>query len=182
MVYLWGLTLIFAKSWHLVEHSWFKYFMVQSVKPLNFDLMHYIYFSQFVFDEFIVKGGENVHKVVELLLTEWLREVCEKYDKFYRRRRACIEKDRGSVEFFFAISFHVCRFLTNSWVLRLCLSRWPFLSFSLVFGHLVVLQLNLNPKLKLCAFGVVNILIKREIEKPSGLCLGLFVWWVIDLL
>jgi hypothetical protein len=28
MVYLWGLTLIFAKSWHLVEHSCFKYLLV----------------------------------------------------------------------------------------------------------------------------------------------------------
>jgi hypothetical protein len=31
----------------------------------NFDLMHCIYFCQFVFDEFIAKGGENVHKVVD---------------------------------------------------------------------------------------------------------------------
>jgi hypothetical protein len=35
--------------------------------------------------------------------------------------------------------------------------------------------LILNLKFKPCAFGVVNILIKGEIEKPSGLCLGLFV-------
>jgi hypothetical protein len=27
-----------------------------------------------VFDEFIAKGGENVHKVGELLLIGWLRE------------------------------------------------------------------------------------------------------------
>jgi hypothetical protein len=33
----------------------------------------------------------------------------------------------------------------------------------------------LNPKFKLCAFGVVNVLIKGEIEKSSGLCIGLFV-------
>jgi hypothetical protein len=36
------------------------------MKHPNFDLMHCIYFSRFMFDEFIVKGGENVHKVVEL--------------------------------------------------------------------------------------------------------------------
>jgi hypothetical protein len=29
--------------------------------------MHCIYIFRFVFDEFIVKGGENMHKVVELL-------------------------------------------------------------------------------------------------------------------
>jgi hypothetical protein len=34
------------------------------VKHSNFDLMQCIYFSQFVFNEFIAKGGENVHKVV----------------------------------------------------------------------------------------------------------------------
>jgi hypothetical protein len=28
MIYLWGLTLIFAKSRHLVEHNWFKYLLV----------------------------------------------------------------------------------------------------------------------------------------------------------
>jgi hypothetical protein len=34
------------------------------VKHTNFDLMHSIlFFSRFVFDEFIVKGGEIVHKV-----------------------------------------------------------------------------------------------------------------------
>jgi hypothetical protein len=36
------------------------------MKHPNFDLMHCIYFSRFVFDEFIAKGGENVYKVVEL--------------------------------------------------------------------------------------------------------------------
>jgi hypothetical protein len=39
---------------------------IWSVKHINFDLMYCIYFSRFVFDEFITKGGENVHKVVEL--------------------------------------------------------------------------------------------------------------------
>jgi hypothetical protein len=46
---------------------------------------------------------------------------------------------------------------------------------SLVFGHLVVLYLILNPKFKLCTFRVVNILIKGEIEKPCELYLGLYV-------
>jgi hypothetical protein len=38
-----------------------------------------------------------------------------------------------------------------------------------------VLHLILNPKFKLCAFGVVNVLIKGEIKKPSVLCVGVFV-------
>jgi hypothetical protein len=32
--------------------------------------MHYIYFSRFVVDEFIAKGGENVYKVVELFVNQ----------------------------------------------------------------------------------------------------------------
>jgi hypothetical protein len=53
-----------------------KYLLVYLVKNPNFDLMHNIsFFSQFVFDEFIAKRGENVHKVGRtLLLTGWLRE------------------------------------------------------------------------------------------------------------
>jgi hypothetical protein len=42
-----------------------------------------------------------------------------------------------------------------------------FLSFSLAFGLLVVLHVVLDLKFKLCAF-VLSILIKGEIEKPSG--------------
>jgi hypothetical protein len=44
--------------------------LVYLMKHPNFDLMHIIScFSQFVFDEFITKGGENVHKVdITLLL------------------------------------------------------------------------------------------------------------------
>jgi hypothetical protein len=47
------------------------------VKHPNFDLMHIIsFFSQFVFDEFIAKGGGGrlCTKLVALLLIGWLRE------------------------------------------------------------------------------------------------------------
>jgi hypothetical protein len=41
-----------------------KYLLVYLVKHPNFDLMHSIsFFSWFVFDEFIAKGEEIVHKV-----------------------------------------------------------------------------------------------------------------------
>jgi hypothetical protein len=82
----------------------------------------------------------------------------------------------GVLSFSLFLSFVICRFLVNSWVLRLSLTRWPFSSLSLVLGHSLVLHLILDPKFKLCAFGVVNVVIKGEIEKPSGLCFGLFVW------
>jgi hypothetical protein len=49
-----------------------------------------------------------------------------------------------------------------------------FLSFSLAFGHLVMLHGVMNLRFKLCAF-VINGLIKGEIEKPSGQFLGLIV-------
>jgi hypothetical protein len=41
-----------------------KYLLVYLVKHPNFDLMHSIsFFSWIMFDEFIAKGGEIVHKV-----------------------------------------------------------------------------------------------------------------------
>jgi hypothetical protein len=43
------------------------------VKHPNFYLIHYINFSWFVFDDFIAKGGENVHKVVKLF-ANWVVE------------------------------------------------------------------------------------------------------------
>jgi hypothetical protein len=47
-----------------------------------------------------------------------------------------------------------------------------FLSFSRLFGLPAVLHGVLDSNFKLCAF-VVNRLIKGDIEKPSGQCLGL---------
>jgi hypothetical protein len=41
-----------------------KYLLVCLVKYPNFDLMHIIlFFSRFMFDEFIAKGGEIVHNI-----------------------------------------------------------------------------------------------------------------------
>jgi hypothetical protein len=85
--------------------------------------MHCIYFSQFVFDEFIAKGEENVHKWQNSLLTGWLREVYGKYDKFYLRGRACIESVKGSFVSggVLSLSFSfVCRFSCH--LLVLCFS------------------------------------------------------------
>jgi hypothetical protein len=57
--------------------------------------MHSIsFFSQFVFDEFIVKGGEYEHKVGRTLTNR----VDERRNMIndYLRGRACIESVRGS--------------------------------------------------------------------------------------
>jgi hypothetical protein len=43
---------------------------VYHVKHPNFDLMYIISFSQFVFDEFIIKRGEYVHKVGRTLANQ----------------------------------------------------------------------------------------------------------------
>jgi hypothetical protein len=67
-------------------------------------LMHSIsFFSQFVFDEFIVKGGEYGHKLVEL----FPNRVVERRNMIndYLRGRACIERVRGSVDFELLHSF-----------------------------------------------------------------------------
>jgi hypothetical protein len=61
-------------------------------------LMHNIsFFSWFVFDEFIAKGGEYMHKVGRTLANR----VVERRNMIndYLRGRACIESVRGSVDF-----------------------------------------------------------------------------------
>jgi hypothetical protein len=65
-----------------------KYLLVYLVKHPNFDLMHSIScFSQIVFDVFITKGVENVHKVGRTL-ANWLVE----------RRNMIMSKGRASIE------------------------------------------------------------------------------------
>jgi hypothetical protein len=57
--------------------------------------MHNIsFFSRFVFDEFIAKGGEYGHKVGRTL-TNWVDERRNMIND-YLRGRACIESVRGS--------------------------------------------------------------------------------------
>jgi hypothetical protein len=66
------------------------------VKQPNFDLMHSIScFSRSVFDEFIAKGEENVHKVGRTLLLMGGGE--KKHDKLYLKGRACTESVRESL-------------------------------------------------------------------------------------
>jgi hypothetical protein len=55
-------------------------------------------------------------------------------------------------------------------VLRFFLLLHDLLKLVLAFGLLVVFHVVLDSKFKLC---VVNVLIKGEIEKPSGQYLGL---------
>jgi hypothetical protein len=66
------------------------------VKHPNFDLIHSIsFFSRFVFDEFIVKGGEFEHKIERTLANR----VVERRNMInvYLRGGACIESVRESL-------------------------------------------------------------------------------------
>jgi hypothetical protein len=48
-----------------------KYLLVYLVKNPNLDLIYSIsFFSRFVFDEFIVKGGEIAHKIGRTLANQ----------------------------------------------------------------------------------------------------------------
>jgi hypothetical protein len=60
-----------------------------------------------------------------------LREVCEKHDKFYQRRRACIEKVRGSVKLFIAFPFVLtCYFVVHLFYMTIFELVFGFWSFS----------------------------------------------------
>jgi hypothetical protein len=72
-----------------------KYLLIYLVKHPNFDLMHIIlFFSQFVFDEFITKEGENVHKVGRTLTNRVVER--RKHDEFLSKGGDYIESVRGS--------------------------------------------------------------------------------------
>jgi hypothetical protein len=68
------------------------------VKHPNLDLMHSIlFFSRIMFDEFIIKRGEIVHKVDKT----HANRVVERGNmiNIYLRGRACIESVRGVFKF-----------------------------------------------------------------------------------
>jgi hypothetical protein len=104
---------------------------------------------------------------------------------------------RGSIDFEFLYWFLAFLALLSS-LLPFCLalplfvpfasfygfpsSRWPSWVFFGFLGLLAVLHEILNSNFKLCAFAV-NVLIKGEIEKPSGQFHGLIVmnYWLGDV-
>jgi hypothetical protein len=66
------------------------------VKHFNFDLIYSIsFFSRFVFDAFIAKWGEYVHKVGRTLTNQVVKR--RNMINIYLRRRVCIESVRGSL-------------------------------------------------------------------------------------
>jgi hypothetical protein len=99
------------------------------VKHHNFDLMYNIlFFSQIVFDKFITKGGEIVHKIGRTLVNR----VVERRNMIMSKGRTCIESVRESLfrgsfvsfyvfELFLALIcffFLICRFSCHLLALR----------------------------------------------------------------
>jgi hypothetical protein len=88
-------SLLFYKSWHNGVHNCLNTCLYALWSILILNLMHGIsFFSRFVFDEFIAKGGEYGHKVGRTLANR----VDERRNMIndYLRERACIESVRGS--------------------------------------------------------------------------------------
>jgi hypothetical protein len=144
------------------------------VKNPNFDLMHSIsFFSQFVFDEFIAKGGEYVHKVGRTLANR----VVEKSNMInvYLRGGDYIESVSGSLiqrEFLSLILSFSLPFL---WFCSFSFFLLPLIDDLLWFlGLLDVLHVSWIQNSNFVLF-VVNILIKGDIEKPSSQYLGLIM-------
>jgi hypothetical protein len=65
-------------------------------------------------------------------------------------------------------------FHANCWLYGFSFFYITFMSFSLDFGHLAVLHVSWIQNSNFVLF-VINVLIKGEIEKPSGQYLGLIV-------
>jgi hypothetical protein len=94
VILLWSLcedSLLFHKSWHNCLNTCL--YDLWSILILN--LMHSIsFFSQFVFDEFIAKGGEYGHKDGRTLANR--ADERRNMINDYLMGRACIESVRGS--------------------------------------------------------------------------------------
>jgi hypothetical protein len=98
IILLWSLyvdSFLFCKSWHNGMHNCLNPCLYALWSTLILNLTHSIsFFSQFVFDEFITKGGEIMYKFG---WTPYYPDGWEKkYDNVYLRGRACIESVRRS--------------------------------------------------------------------------------------
>jgi hypothetical protein len=172
---------LFHKFWHGDGYTCSNTFLYALWSTLILILMHSIsFFSRFVFDEFIAKGGEYGHKVGRL----FANRVVERRNTIndYLRGRACIESVRGSWfqgECWFQAFVSILSFSCS--VELLC---WfsAFLAILSFLDLLAVLHGVLDSNFKLCAFAV-NGLIKGEIENPSGQFLGLIVMshWLCEV-
>jgi hypothetical protein len=98
LMLLWSLyvdSLLFCKPWHGDGYNYLNTCLYALWSTLILILLHIIsFFSWFVFDEFIAKGGEYGHKVGKTLTNR----VDERRNMIndYLRGRACIESVRGS--------------------------------------------------------------------------------------
>jgi hypothetical protein len=107
-------SLLFCKFWHNGMHNCLNTCLYALWSTLILIRMHNIlFFSRFVFDEFIVKGGEYEHKVSKTLANR----VVERRNMInsYLRGRACIESVRGG---WFQGGVLILSFSYSSWFCR----------------------------------------------------------------
>jgi hypothetical protein len=101
VILLWSLcedSLLLCKSWHGGGYNCSNTCVYALCSTLILILMHSIsFFSRFVFDGFIAKGGEYGHKVGRTLANR----VEDRRNMIidYLRGRACIKRVRRSVNF-----------------------------------------------------------------------------------
>jgi hypothetical protein len=134
VILLWSLcknSLLFYKSWYNGVHNCLDTCLYALWSTLILNLMYIIlFFSRFMFNEFIAKGEEIVYKVGWALANRVVER--KKHDKWLSKGRACIKSVRESwfqgVLSFLILSFSwlfslVCRFS----YLLLVLWLFPFI-------------------------------------------------------
>jgi hypothetical protein len=145
----------------LIVHNYLNTCLYALWNTLILIFVHNIsFFSQFVFDVFIAKGGELILGGVLSL------SFCFEFERlllFWAFLSSSVPFCLALPLFLPFVGFYGCPS-----------SRWPSWAFFGFLGLLAVLYGVLNSNFKLCAF-IVNELIKGKIEKPSGQFLGLIV-------
>jgi hypothetical protein len=129
-------SLLFCKSWHHDVYYCLNTCLYALWSTLILGLMHSIsFFSQFVFDEFIAKGGEYGHKVGWTLVNR----VVERRNmiNIYLRGRASIESVRGvnpggvfECDLFLLVLFWFWAFLSSSVILTWFAAFCAFVGFA----------------------------------------------------
>jgi hypothetical protein len=192
VILLWSLyedSLLFCKSWHVDGvYNYLNTCLYALWNTLILDLMHNIlFFSRFVFDEFIVEGGEYGHKV-DWTLTN---RVVERMNMInvYLRGRACIESVMRSFwvlwafcvfELFlvllchFGLAYHFSCLLL---ALQLFLLVHDILE---LFDLLAVLHGVLYSNFKICAFCFQCSHQERDWETMWSVP-WFDMWWAIDI-
>jgi hypothetical protein len=162
----------------MVVYNWLNTCLYILWSTLNFDLMHSIAFlSQNVFDKFIAKGGENVHKVGWTLANR----VVERRNMIMSNGRACMEMVRGGLILSFSLLFlWFCRFSCHLLVLRFFLLLDDPLE--LFFGFWSSNCASWGLRFKIQTLCILLSMYSSRGRLINQVVSTLFrLWWVIDL-